>query len=60
VENQLPAAAEQLPGLYSGMHVRDGALLLLTGIALYSCWLLAKPFLTVLRGRWRWPWSHIR
>ena len=38
-------ASERLPGLYSGRHVRNGALLVLTGIALYLCWLLARPFL---------------
>jgi predicted PurR-regulated permease PerM len=31
--------------LYSAKHVRDAALLLLTGIALYLCWLLTRPFL---------------
>jgi len=43
VENKL---SENAAGLYSGRYVRDGALLLLTGIALYLCWLLARPFLT--------------
>jgi predicted PurR-regulated permease PerM len=45
VENQLPVAPERSVGLYSGRQVRDAALLLLTGIALYLCWLLARPFL---------------
>jgi predicted PurR-regulated permease PerM len=44
VENQLHVAAET-GGLYSGRHVRDAMLLLLTGFALYLCWLLARPFL---------------
>lgn len=33
-------------GLYSGNRVRDAALLLLTALALYGCWLLTRPFLT--------------
>jgi predicted PurR-regulated permease PerM len=46
VEDQLPPAPETTVGLYSGRHVRDAALLLLTAIALYLCWLLARPFLS--------------
>ena len=37
--------SENASGLYSGAYVRDGVLLFLTGIALYLCWLLARPFL---------------
>ncbi|MBK5295269.1 MAG: AI-2E family transporter [Acidobacteriia bacterium] len=33
---------------YSGKQVRDATLLLLTGFALYLCWLLAKPFLAAI------------
>jgi predicted PurR-regulated permease PerM len=33
---------------YPGKQVRDAALLLLTGLALYLCWLLAQPFLTAI------------
>lgn len=32
--------------MYSAKHIRDAVLLLLTGIALYLCWLLTRPFLT--------------
>jgi predicted PurR-regulated permease PerM len=35
-------------GPYPGKQVRDAALLLLTGLALYLCWLLAQPFLTAI------------
>lgn len=41
--DELPVAREA--GLYSGRQVRDAALLLLTGLALYLCWLIARPFL---------------
>lgn len=35
-------------GLYPGKQVRNAALMLLTGLALYLCWLLARPFLTAI------------
>ncbi|HSU29713.1 MAG TPA: AI-2E family transporter [Bryobacteraceae bacterium] len=35
-------------GPYSGRQVRDAALLLLTALALYCCWLLARPFLSAI------------
>ena len=44
MEDQL-RVAQETGGLYSGRHVRDAMLLLLTGFALYLCWLLARPFL---------------
>jgi predicted PurR-regulated permease PerM len=33
---------------YPGKQVRDVGLLLLTGLALYLCWLLARPFLSAI------------
>lgn len=45
VQNQLLEAPEKIVRLYSGRYVRDATLLLLTGLALYLCWLLARPFL---------------
>jgi predicted PurR-regulated permease PerM len=40
--------ANESNSLYAGKQIRDGALLLLTGAALYLCWLLAKPFLAAI------------
>ncbi|HMF79449.1 MAG TPA: AI-2E family transporter [Bryobacteraceae bacterium] len=37
-----------MTGPYGGKQIRDAALLLLTGLALFLCWLLAKPFLTAI------------
>ncbi len=48
VKHQLLLAPKGSTGLYSGKHVRDAALLLLTGIALYGCWLVARPFLAAI------------
>ena len=45
VESQSQEAPVRIAGLYSGSHVRDATLLLLTGLVLYLCWLLARPFL---------------
>lgn len=45
MEDQLPGPSERIVGLYPGRRVRDATLLLLTGIALYLCWRLARPFL---------------
>lgn len=39
---------ERITGPYPGKQIRDAALLLLTGLALYLCWLLARPFLTAI------------
>lgn len=43
----MPAAQreEVLSGPYARPQVRDAALLVLTGIILYLCWVLARPFL---------------
>jgi predicted PurR-regulated permease PerM len=46
----MPVAPERITGLYAGRYVRDAALLLLTAIALYLSWLLAKPFLAGISG----------
>lgn len=43
---QLPP--EQVPGPYPVKQVRDIALLLVTVLALYLCWLLASPFLAAI------------
>ena len=43
MEDQVPA--ETTTEFYSGTRIRDSSLLLLTGIALYLCWILVKPFL---------------
>jgi len=43
--NRLQLQPEQIAGPYPGKQVRDIALLLLTVLALYLCWLLASPFL---------------
>ena len=45
MESQFPVSPQEFEGLYSGRHVRDAVLLLLTGTALYFCWRLARPFL---------------
>ena len=45
VASQLRDIPERTAELYSAKHVRDAALLLLTGVALYLCWLLTRPFL---------------
>jgi predicted PurR-regulated permease PerM len=39
---------EPMAARYTGKQVGDAALLLLTGLALYLCWLLAQPFLTAI------------
>ncbi|MFL6449993.1 MAG: AI-2E family transporter [Bryobacteraceae bacterium] len=39
---------ERITGPYPGKQVRDIALLLLTVLALYLCWLLASPFLAAI------------
>jgi len=39
---------EPVEGPYPGKQVRDVALLLLTALAFYLCWLLARPFLAVV------------
>jgi predicted PurR-regulated permease PerM len=39
---------DQISALYSGRQIRDYVLLLLTGVALYLCWLLASPFLPAI------------
>jgi predicted PurR-regulated permease PerM len=36
---------EHTAGAYSAKQVRDAAFLLLTGVGLYLCWLLVRPFL---------------
>lgn len=41
----MPAASERLTEMYWGQQVRNPALLLVTGVAIYLCWLLARPFL---------------
>lgn len=46
VKDPLLLVPERIAGPYSNRQVRDGALLLLTGIAVYLCWLLARPFLS--------------
>jgi predicted PurR-regulated permease PerM len=45
MQRQLPARPEPIAGLISGKQLRDTMLLLITGISLSLCWLLARPFL---------------
>jgi len=46
--NPLQLRSDRIAGPYPGKQVRDIALLLLTVLALYLCWLLASPFLAAI------------